>query len=211
MKVAWIEGDDVTNAVSRLSAGGEKFESLMHGKRLEEWGFEPICAQAYLGGLCIAEALNQGADIVICGRVSDASPAIGAAAWWHEWSPTQFDELAGSLVTGHLIECASYVCGGYYSAFKDILKAKKHLNVGFPIAHIHHNGETLLTKEANTGGCITVGSVTSQLLYEIQGPLYYNCDVTANLEGIKMEQVGEDQVLISGVKGSPPPPTTKIG
>jgi hypothetical protein len=110
-----------------------------------------------------------------------------------------------------LIECASYVCGGYYSAFKDLFKAGKHLNVGFPIAHIDGKGECLLTKEKDTGGCITVGSVTSQLLYEIQGPLYYNCDVTANLEGIVMEQVGEDSVKISGVKGLPPPPTTKVG
>jgi hypothetical protein len=80
MKVAWIEGDDVTDSVNKLSAKGEKFESLMHGKTLEEWGFEPVCAQAYLGGLGIAEAFRQGADIVIAGRVADAAPAIGAAA-----------------------------------------------------------------------------------------------------------------------------------
>jgi hypothetical protein len=110
-----------------------------------------------------------------------------------------------------LIECASYVCGGYYSAFKDLLKAGKHMNVGFPIAEIDHRGECILTKERNTGGCITVGSVTSQLLYEIQGPLYYNSDVVAQLEDIQMEQVGEDRVRIWGVKGLPPPPTTKIG
>jgi hypothetical protein len=100
------------------------------------------------------------------------------------------------------------VCGGYYSAFKDLLKAGKHMNVGFPIAEIDHLGECILTKERNTGGCITVGSVTSQLLYEIQGPLYYNSDVVAQLEGIKMEQVGEDKVKVWGVKGLPPPPTT---
>lgn len=80
MKVAWVEGDDVTEAVNKLIGKGEKFESLMHGKKLEEWGFDPICAQAYMGGLGIAEALRQGADIVICGRVADAAPAIGAAA-----------------------------------------------------------------------------------------------------------------------------------
>jgi hypothetical protein len=211
MNVAWLEGDDVSDKVAELAKQGEKFESLVHGRKLEEWGFEPVCAQAYLGGLGIAEALRQGADIVICGRVADASPAIGAAAWWHGWSAEQYDELAGALVAGHLIECASYVCGGYYSAFKDLLKAGKHLNVGFPIAHIHDNGETMLTKEANAGGCITVGSVTPQLVYEIQGPLYYNSDVTAQLEGIRMEQVGEDQVHISGVKGLPPPPTAKVG
>jgi hypothetical protein len=110
-----------------------------------------------------------------------------------------------------LIECASYVCGGYYSAFKDLFKAGKHLNVGFPIAEIDSRGETILTKEKDTGGIIDVGSVTSQLLYEIQGPLYYNSDVVAQLEGIRIEQLGEDRVLIKGVKGLPPPPTTKIG
>lgn len=108
-------------------------------------------------------------------------------------------------------QCSSYVCGGYYSAFKDLLKAKKHLNVGFPIADIDYKGECVIRKEKNTGGCVTVGSVLSQLLYEIQGPLYYNSDVTANLEGVKMEQVGEDLVKVSGIKGLPPPPTTKVG
>lgn len=110
-----------------------------------------------------------------------------------------------------LLECASYVCGGYYSAFKDILKAGKHLNVGFPIGEIDYDGTIIMTKEENTGGVITVGSVTSQLLYEIQGPLYYNCDVTADLTGMKMEQLGEDRVKVTGIKGLPPPPTTKIG
>lgn len=80
LKVAWIEGDDVTGQVNSLIKKGEKFESLMHGKQLEQWGMEPICAQAYLGGLCIAEAFRQGADIVIAGRVADAAPVIGAAA-----------------------------------------------------------------------------------------------------------------------------------
>lgn len=80
LKVAWVEGDDVTEQVNRLIKEGEQFESLMHGKTLEEWGMEPMCAQAYLGGLGIAEALRQGADIVICGRVADAAPVIGVAA-----------------------------------------------------------------------------------------------------------------------------------
>lgn len=92
-----------------------------------------------------------------------------------------------------------------------MLKAKKHLNVGFPIAEVDHKGECVITKEENTGGIITVGSVTSQLLYEIQGPLYMGSDVVAELSNIKMEQVGEDRVKVTGVKGHPPPPTTKIG
>jgi hypothetical protein len=112
-----------------------------------------------------------------------------------------------------LIECAAYVTGGYCAAFKDLIKAGKHVNLGFPIACVDHQGETLLTKEKNspTGGMVTVDSVSSQLLYEIQGPLYYGSDVCAKLEGIQMEQVGEDEVKISGIKGLPPPDTTKVG
>jgi hypothetical protein len=115
------------------------------------------------------------------------------------------------LIIGHLLECAAYVSGGYSSDFKDLIKQGKHINLGFPIAAIDHMGHAIMYKEKNTGGVITVNSVTSQLLYEIQGPQYYNCDVTAQIENIKIEQVGEDQVKVSGVKGLPPPPTTKVG
>ena len=154
--------------------------------------------------------------------------------WWHEWTPDDLDELAGSLVAGHLIECSAYVTGGYCAAFKDLIKAGKHVNLGFPIAEIDHRGETVLTKETGspTGGMVTVDSVASQLLYEskfflgrlyrstlgliilnhpVQGPLYYGSDVVAQLEGIKIENIGEDRVRISGIKGLPPPDTTKVG
>jgi hypothetical protein len=211
LRVAWIEGDDATGAVKALIQQGEEFRSLMHNKSIKEWGLEPVCAQCYMGGLGIARALTEGADIVICGRVSDASPIIGAAAWWHQWQPDQWDELAGSLMIGHLLECSAYVCGGYASNFKDLLKKGKHINLGFPICAIDHKGEGIMYKEKNTGGEISVASVASQLLYEIQGPYYYNCDVTADITGITMKQVGEDQVHVYGVKGLPPPPTTKVG
>ncbi|CAK7228054.1 hypothetical protein SBRCBS47491_006774 [Sporothrix bragantina] len=209
LKVAWIEGDEVTKQVKDLIAKGEKFTNLDTGKDLVEWGLEPIYAQCYLGGLGIAEALRAGADIVICGRVADAAPTIGAAAWWHGWDRSDLDALAGSLMAGHLIECSAYVTGGYYSGFKNLFDGCE--NLGFPIAAIEANGETVLTKEANTGGEVSVGTVTSQLVYEIQGPLYYNSDVTANIEGITFTQIGKDEVRMTGVKGLPPPPTTKVG
>ncbi|ORY08594.1 hypothetical protein BCR34DRAFT_569683 [Clohesyomyces aquaticus] len=211
VKVAWIEGDDVTGSVKGMLDKGEGFKSLMHGKSVGEWGLDPVCAQCYLGGMGIARALAEGADVVICGRVSDASPIIGAAAWWHEWTNDMFDELAGALIIGHLLECGAYVSGGYSSDFRALLSANKHLNLGFPICAIEHDGTGTMYKERNTGGCMTVNSCTSQLLYEIQGPYYYNCDVTAQIENIRFDQVGEDQVRVSGVKGLPPPPTTKVG
>jgi hypothetical protein len=132
-------------------------------------------------------------------------------SWWHRWTNDQFDELAGSLIIGHLLECAAYVSGGYCSDFRALMSKGKHINLGFPICAIDYRGEGIMYKERNTGGQITVASVTSQLLYEIQGPQYYNCDVTAQIENIKIEQVGEDQVKVSGVRGLPPPPTTKVG
>ncbi|CAG9956146.1 unnamed protein product [Clonostachys rosea f. rosea IK726] len=210
LKVGWVSGDEVTDTVKRLFDNGEVFPSLMNGKPLKEWGHEIICAQCYLGGAGIAEALRQGCDIVIAGRVADAAPTIGAAMWWHGWDrETDLDQIAGALVTGHLIECSSYVCGGYYSGFKRLMDSCA--NIGFPIAEVECDGTSVITKEANTGGEVSVGTVSSQLLYEIQGPLYYGSDVTANLEGIVMEDIGKDRVRVSGVKGHPAPSTTKVG
>ncbi|KAK4891379.1 hypothetical protein LTR27_010033 [Elasticomyces elasticus] len=210
LKVAWIEGDEVMEAVNKLVANGEKLENICFGGDLKDWGFEPLAAQCYLGGAGIAEALRQGADIVICGRVADAAPTVGASMWWHGWDrESDFDRVAGALMAGHLIECSSYVCGGYYSGFKDLFDGCE--NVGFPIAQIERDGSFYMEKEANTGGEISVGTCASQLLYEIQGPQYYGSDVVALLEGIKMTQVEKDKVYVEGIKGKPPPTTTKVG
>ncbi|KAI6783656.1 uncharacterized protein J7T54_005685 [Emericellopsis cladophorae] len=210
LKVGWVSGDEVTETVKRLQANGEVFPSLMNGKPLSEWGHEIIAAQCYLGGAGVAEALRQGCDIVICGRVADAATTIGAAMWWHGWDrETDLDQIAGSLVAGHLIECSAYVCGGYYSGFKRLMD--KCENIGFPIAEVDADGSCVITKEAGTGGEVSVGTVSSQLLYEIQGPLYYGSDATANLEGIVMREIGKDRVQVTGVKGLPAPSTTKVG
>ena len=124
-----------------------------------------------------------------------------------------FLDLLNSLLmfSGHLLECAAFLSGAYSSDVRSLIAQVQHINMGFPICAIDNKGEGVMYKEKNTGGCMTVASVTSQLLYEIQGPLYYNCDVTADLTDINIEQIGEDQVKVSGVKGLPPPPTTKVG
>ena len=151
LKLAWIEGDDVMETVRKMVKRGERFENICFGGNLEDWGFEPVAAQCYLGGVGIAEAFRQGADIVICGRVADAAPTVGAAMWWHGWDRDQdFDQLAGSLVAGHLIECASYVCGGYYSGFKDLFDGCE--DIGYPIAEVYHDGSCMIEKEPGTGG-----------------------------------------------------------
>jgi hypothetical protein len=132
------------------------------------------------------------------------------AAWWHNWASTDFDQLAGALIAGHLIECSVFVTGGYYSRFKDLMKAKKHLDLGFPIAEVYNNGECTIVKEKKTNGIVNTETVTSQLVYEISGPLYFNSDVVADLHNIQLEQV-EDGVHVTGIRGYAPPKTTRCG
>jgi hypothetical protein len=163
-----------------------------------------------LGGLGIAAAFSKGADIVVCGRVSDASPAIGAAVWWHSWQREQLQELANAFVAGHLIECSNYVTGGNFTGFKD-LESKGWLDIGYPIAEISANGQVVVTKSKGTGGEVNTQTCSSQLLYEIQGPWYYNSDVTAVLDELWFEQLGPNRVALHGVKGELPPSTTKVG
>ena len=121
------------------------------------------------------------------------------------------DELAGALIAGHLIECSAFITGGYYSRFKDLMRAQKHLNLGFPIAEVASSGECVITKEQNSNGVVNTETVTSQLLYEISGPLYFNSDVVSDLHGVKLHEIGENRVSVSGIKGLPPPPTTRCG
>ena len=209
LKVAWVEGDDVTKAVkARIADGKDDFLNLCTQGKLKDWEFDPIAAQAYLGGLGIAKALEDH-DIVVCGRVSDASPVIGAAVWWHKWSRNNLDELANAFVAGHLVECSNYVCGGNFTGFRGL--PGDLCDIGYPIAEISQDGAVVITKQKGTGGCVSVDTCKAQLLYEIQGPWYFNSDVTAILDSISFEQLSTDRVALHGVKSAPPPPTTKIG
>ncbi|GFF41775.1 hypothetical protein IFM46972_06655 [Aspergillus udagawae] len=215
LKVAWISGDEVLPTIKKsLCSGKSKFSNVYTGETLSEWSFEPIYAQCYLGGLGIAEAFAQGADIVLCGRVSDASPVIGAAYWYHGWDRSDLDQLANAFVAGHLIECSTYVCGGNFTGFKMLENAGGDgwTNIGYPIAEISADGQVLITKQSySSGGAVTVDTCSSQLLYEIQGPWYFNSDVTAILTDIHFEQLGVNRVALRGVRSAPPPPTTKVG
>ncbi|EXJ92318.1 hypothetical protein A1O3_00868 [Capronia epimyces CBS 606.96] len=213
IKVAWISGDEVLPAINAaLQAGTSPFKNIYTGEVLAGWQFKPIYAQAYLGGLGIAEALSQGAQIVICGRVADASPVIGAAFWFHRWQRSQLTELANAFIAGHLIECSCYVTGGNFSGFKSIeTTAAGWVDIGYPIAEISKEGQVVITKQKGSGGAVTVDTCSAQLLYEIQGPWYFNSDVTAVLDQIWFEPLGPDRVAVHGVQALPPPPTTKVG
>ena len=207
VKLAVVDGDDLVDRIPDLLAAGEGFRHLEDGRLLAEAGIQPVTANAYLGAWGIAAALDAGADVVVTGRVTDASLVMGPAAHHFGWGRTDWDALAGALVVGHILECGAQATGGNYAFFQDV----PHLeNVGFPIAEMAANGSAVITKHPNTGGLVSVGTVTAQLLYEIAGPDYLNPDVTARFDTIRLEQLGPDRVSVTGAKGHRPPPTTKV-
>lgn len=190
VRVAHVEGDDLL-------------------PRAEELGFgAPLAANAYLGAWGIAECLRAGADVVVTGRVTDASLVVGPAAAHFGWARTDHDALAGAVVAGHVLECGTQATGGNYSFFTEIPDLHRP---GFPIAEVHPDGSSVITKHPGTGGAVTVGTVTAQLLYEIGAPRYAGPDVTARFDTIALAQQGRDRVAISGVRGEAPPPTLKVG
>lgn len=198
--VAAVTGDDVA------AHAGELHHSVT-GETMAERGLIPLTANAYLGGWGIAEALRHGADVVVTGRVADASLAVGPAAWHHGWQRDDWDALAGAVVAGHVIECGAQATGGNYSFFAEVADLG---DVGFPIAEIAGDGSSVITKHPGTGGAVTTGTVTAQLLYEIGGPRYLNPDVVARLDTVRLTDAGHDRVQIATVRGEPPPPTTKV-
>lgn len=151
-----------------------------------------VSANAYLGARAIVQGLRLGADIIICGRVADASPVIGAAWYWHSWEDTDYDRLAGALISGHLIECSAYVTGGNFSGFTEY-DQETFVEPGFPIAEIESDGSCTIAKHEGTGGMITVDTVRCQFLYELQGSVYLNSDVKAYLNDVKVKAVGKDR------------------
>ncbi|MGP3633462.1 acyclic terpene utilization AtuA family protein [Streptomyces sp. 24-1644] len=166
-----------------------------------------LAANAYLGGAGIAACLRAGADIVVTGRVTDAALVTGPAAAHFGWGPEDYDALAGAVVAGHVLECGTQATGGNYAFFGDHDVRRP----GFPLAEIHADGSSVITKHDGTGGVVDVGTVTAQLLYETGGARYAGPDVTARLDTVRLTQDGPDRVRISGVRGEAPPPTLKAG
>ncbi|GAA0359121.1 DUF1446 domain-containing protein [Actinoallomurus spadix] len=207
LAVAHVEGDDLSARLTGLAAEGHGLAHLDTGEPFASWGHEPLTANAYLGGFGVAAALAGGADIVITGRVADASLVAGAAAWWWGWSPDDYDALAGAVVAGHVIECGAQATGGNFSGFTGIPDLR---HPGFPIAEVDRDGSSLITKHEGTGGAVTVDTVTAQLLYEVGAPGYLNPDVIARLDTVRVEQERPDRVRIAGARGEAPPPTTKV-
>ena len=199
--VAAVGGDDLMPRMDELAP---QLRHMVTGETFADMG-GPLTANAYLGGWGIARALDDGADIVVTGRVSDASLVVGPAAWHHGWVATDFDELAGAVAAGHVIECGAQATGGNYAFVAEVKGVP-----GFPIAEVAGDGSAVITKHPGTGGLVSIGTVTAQLLYEIGDPAYPNPDVVAHLDTLHLEDFGDDRVRLSGTTGSPPPPTTKV-
>jgi hypothetical protein len=153
-----------------------------------------VSANAYMGARGIVQAFRTEADIVICGRCSDASPVVGAAWYWHSWNETDYDQLAGTLVAGHLIECSTYSTGGNFAGF-DKYDQDIFVKPGFPIAEVDKDGSCVITKHEDTGGMVTVDTIKCQLLYELQGNVYVHSDSKAHLDNVQVEQVGENRYI----------------
>ena len=205
--VAHIEGDDLLPRIGELKAGGHQLNHLDTGVPLDRATGTVVSANAYLGAWPIVEALRGGADVVVCPRVTDASLVVGPAAWHHGWSETDWDALAGAVVAGHVIECGPQATGGNYSFFAEVAGME---HPGFPIAEVAADGSSIITKHPGTGGEVSIGTVTAQLLYEIGGHHYPNTDVVACFDAIELADVGSDRVLISGTRGLPAPQDVKV-
>ncbi len=208
-RVAVVTGDDITDRIARLQADGEALVNLDTGESLAESGIEVLTANAYLGGFGIAAALSADADVVVCGRVTDAALVVGPGAWWHGWGPDDLDALAGAVVAGHVIECGPQATGGNYSLWRELPTDDDRLP-GFPVCELAADGSSVITKQPDTGGTVTVGTVTAQLLYEIAEPRYVNPDVVSRFDTIRVAPAGADRVAISGTVGEPAPPTLKV-
>jgi hypothetical protein len=204
--VASVSGDDITARVPDLAAAGERFVNLDTGEPLPQ-DAPLVTANAYLPARPIADALAAGAQVVVTGRVTDAALVVGPALHAFGWSDADVDAIAGAVVAGHVIECGAQCCGGNYAFFEEVPGAER---IGFPIAEMQADGSSVITKHPGTGGTVTVGTVTAQLLYEIGGPRYLSPDAVARFDTIHLTQDAPDRVRISGVRGEAPPPTLKV-
>ncbi|MGB4118015.1 MAG: acyclic terpene utilization AtuA family protein [Polaromonas sp.] len=205
LKVAVVLGDDVLASIHAQDL--PLMDSL---DTLASLGESVISANAYIGAQGIVDALAQGADVVITGRVAD--PALFLAPLIHEfgWSMDDWDRLGKGTVVGHLLECAGQVTGGYFAdpGYRDVPDLAR---LGFPLAEVASDGSAVITKVAGSGGCVTFQTCASQLLYEIENPAaYLQPDVVADFSNVILRQIGPDRVQVGGATGHQRPDKLKV-
>lgn len=208
IRIGVVEGDDIFDRLPELVDAGETFTNLDTGAPLSDVRDRLASANVYIGAQPIAEALDQGADIVVTGRASD--PSVAMAPLIHEfgWTMEDYDKLAAGTVLGHILECGAQCTGGNYVGWRQV---KDYAHIGYPVAEVSADGSFVITKHEGTGGLVSTETVGSQLLYEMGDPKnYLGPDCVADFTTIQMADDGPNRVRISGVKGRAPTPTYKV-
>lgn len=215
IKIATITGDDCINRLEEFEQAGLKLENLDNGEPYFPAKYPLTHANVYIGAQKVKEALEQGANLILAGRVADPCLALGILAYEFGWkiddASTQedWDKLASGIVVGHILECGGQASGG--NAYSEWPMDYKVSNLGYPIAHVKEDGSAVITKLASEGGKVSRNTVREQLVYEIHDPAnYITPDVVVDLTQIKVEDVAENQVSVSGVKGKPRPEKLKL-
>lgn len=202
LKVGVVLGDDLLPRIETLK---QKLEPMQHGAAAPE---RFMSANAYLGAAPIAAALKAGADIVVTGRCVDSALCLGPLLHEFGWDLRDFDRLAAGSLAGHIIECGAQASGGLFTDWRDVPDWD---NIGYPIAEVSADGSFVVTKPKGTGGLVSVGTVSEQLVYEIGDPAsYYLPDVACDFTAVRIEQVGENRVRVSGAKGRLPTDRYKV-
>jgi hypothetical protein len=206
-RIGVIDGDDVCH-ICKQNADDPQFRNLENKEPLTKIKDRLVTANAYLGAQPIAKALLDGADIVITGRVADPSLTVAPCVAHFGWQWHDYDLLAQATVAGHLIECGTQATGGICTNWLDIPNTS---NIGFPIVEVESNGSFVITKPNGTGGLVNIEAIKEQLLYEIGDPgQYLSPDATVSFLSLKLEQVGDNRIRVTGAKGLPPPPSYKV-
>ena len=205
LKIAAVLGDDVLDLVQEIDPVVAET-----GERVSAFGDRLFAANAYIPNSPVVEALRQGADVVITGRMGDSALFLAPLMYEFGWEEDDWDLLAGGMLIGHLMECAGQVTGGYYASPPHKTVPDLH-RLGFPIALVEPDGTAVITKLPGTGGIVNKATCTEQTLYETHDPeKYIHADVVADFSDIQFDEVGPDQVRVSGVRGKPSPSHLKV-
>jgi hypothetical protein len=208
LRVGIVEGDDLLGRLPGLVAAGHALNNMDSGEPIATVLDRVTSAHAYIGAQPVARALAQGAQIVLCGRVTDTALALGPLVFEHGWAADDWDRLAAGTVVGHILECGAQSTGGNFSRFWEVPDL---WNVGYPIAEVAPDGSFVVTKHPGTGGLVTVDTVSEQLVYEMGDPTsYITPDVTADFTSIRLAQAGADRVRVAGIRGRAATPFLKV-
>lgn len=209
LRVGVVLGDSVLERLDELQETGVSLAHMDTGQDIATVRDRLLFASAYLGARPLVEALDAGADIVLTGRVADAALFLAPMVYEHRWQWDDWDRLAQGIVVGHLLECSGQATGGNFGG--DWRSIPDLATIGYPIAEVWENGDAVITKAPDTGGRVSFDTLREQLLYEVHDPSHYlTPDVDVDMTTLHMQEIGPNQVRVTGATGRPAPATFKI-